>query len=87
MITDFQCNTIYFSALLKDLAPVTYTNLISVLDRYGVAHRLIPNTNDVWCRDYMPIQVTAGEFCGYTYDPDYLHESETLLATRTVDSN
>ena len=52
MITDFQCNTIYFSALLKDLAPLTYANLISALDRYGIEHRLIPNTNDMWCRSY-----------------------------------
>lgn len=83
MITDFQCNTVYFSDLLKDLAPVTYANLMSVLERYKVEHRLIPNTKDVWCRDYMPIQVSVGEFCGFTYDPDYLHESEILLATRT----
>lgn len=83
MITDFQCNTVYFSALLKDLAPVTYADLISVLDRYGVEYRLIPNTKDVWCRDYMPIQVASDEFCGFTYDPDYLRESERLLAIRT----
>lgn len=83
MITDFQCNTVCLSALLKDLAPITYANLISVLDRYEVEHRLIPSTNDVWCRDYMPIQVASGDFCGFTYNPDYLHKSERLLATRT----
>ena len=41
MITDFQCNTVYFSALLQGRAPVTYANLISALDKHGVEHRLI----------------------------------------------
>ena len=83
MITDFQCNTVYFSALLQKRAPVTYANLISALDKHGVEHRLIPDTNDVWCRDYMPIQVAEGDFRGFTYDPDYLHETEEYLASRT----
>lgn len=83
MITDFQCNTVCFSALLQGLAPVTYANMISVLDRYGIGYRLLPHTNDVWCRDYMPVQVADGVFRGFTYNPDYLQVSEELLATRT----
>ena len=80
MITDFQCNTVCFSALLQGLAPVTYANMISVLDRYGIGYRLLPHTNDVWCRDYMPVQVADGVFRGFTYNPDYLQVSEELLA-------
>lgn len=83
MITDFKCNTVCFSALLQGLAPVTYANMISVLDRYGIGYRLLPHTNDVWCRDYMPVQVADGVFRGFTYNPDYLQVSEELLATRT----
>ena len=56
MITDFQCNTVYLSVLLPECAPVTYANLISALDKHGVEHRLIPNTNDVWCRDYTELR-------------------------------
>lgn len=83
MITDFQCNTVYFSALLQERAPVTYANLISALDKHGIVYRLLPNTNDVWCRDYMPVQVAAGDFRGFTYDPDYLQGTEEYLASRT----
>ena len=83
MITDFQCNMVYFSALLQRRAPVTYANLISALDKYGVEHRMIPNTNDVWCRDYMPVQVAYGDFRGFTYNPDYLQDTEEYLASRT----
>lgn len=31
----------------------------------------------------MPVQMAENVFCGFTYDPDYLHDSEELLATRT----
>lgn len=31
----------------------------------------------------MPVQVAEDTFCGFDYDPDYLHESKELLATRT----
>ena len=83
MITDFQCNRVCFSALLQGRAPVTYANLISALDKHGIVHRLLPNTNDVWCRDYMPVQVAAGDFRGFTYGPDYLQGTEEYLASRT----
>lgn len=83
MVTDFQCNRVYFSDRLQGLAPVTYAGLVAALEKHGVAYRLLSNTNDVWCRDYMPIQVKAGELRGFTYDPDYLQDTEELLATRT----
>ena len=83
MITDFQCNMVYFSALLQGRAPVTYANLIAALDKHGVEHRMIPNTNDVWCRDYMPVQVADGDLRGFTYDPDYLQDTEEYLTSRT----
>ena len=83
MITDFQCNTVYFSALLQGRAPVTYANLIAALDKHGIEYRLLPNTNDVWCRDYMPVQVADWDFRGFTYNPDYLQDAEEYLASRT----
>lgn len=83
MITDFQCNTVYLSSLLRRESPNTYAYLISALEKQGVEYRFLNNTNDIWCRDYMPIQVAEYVFCGFDYDPDYLHESEKLRASRT----
>ena len=83
MITDFQCNRVYFSSLLQRVSPKTYASLVSALEKHSVEYRLLVNTNDVWCRDYMPIQIAADTFCGFDYDPDYLHETKELLATRT----
>lgn len=83
MITDFRCNTVYLSSLLRRRSPDTCASLVSALERHGVSYHFLDHTNDVWCRDYMPVQVAEDVFCGFTYDPDYLHESEKLLASRT----
>lgn len=83
MITDFQCNKVYLSSLLRKVSPKTYISLISALEKYSVEYRFLDHTNDIWCRDYMPVQIAADTFCGFDYDPNYLHESEELLATRT----
>lgn len=83
MITDFQCDTVYLSSLLRRESPKTHAGLIAALEKHDAEYRFLGNTNDIWCRDYMPIQVAESVFCGFDYDPDYLHESEKLLATRT----
>lgn len=83
MITDFQCNTVYFSSLLNRKCPKTFGNLVAAFEKHGVEYRFLQNTNDIWCRDYMPVQVGDRIFCGFSYAPDYLHESEKLLSTRT----
>lgn len=83
MITDSQCNKVYFSSKMPEKCPIAYNGLISVLDKYGVEHGLIENTNDIWCRDFMPVQVSDSRFCGFTYDPDYLYEKAEWIASRT----
>jgi agmatine deiminase len=35
---------------------------------------LIPDTKDIWCRDYMPVQTRSHRFIQFTYTPDYLKE-------------
>ncbi len=72
MITDNQCNTVYFSGLLAEEKKQVYNDLLAVLDKYGVPHRLLPETKDIWCRDYMPVQVSKDKFVRFLFNPDYL---------------
>src|SRR5262249_40892573 len=39
----------------------------------------IPGTSDIWCRDYMPIQLAETRFCQFVYKPDYLREHQHLV--------
>lgn len=61
---------IYFSDLFPKKCPKTYRGLVEVLDRYEVEHRLLKGTRDIWCRDYMPIEVYLGHFVAWGYNPE-----------------
>src|SRR5262249_27002669 len=39
----------------------------------------IPDTRDIWCRDYMPVQLAPRRFVQFRYAPDYLRGYEDLL--------
>lgn len=77
MIPDDQCNVVCFSSWLKSDYPDVYEGLTGILDRHHVAYGIIPGTNDVWCRDYMPLQLDKERFLCYTYRPDYLLKKPT----------
>ena len=83
MIQDNQCNRVFFSALLRERCPIAFRGLTEVLERYEVPWSLLEGTNDIWCRDYMPIQVLPNHFMGYDYHPDYLLHNAKDKATIT----
>lgn len=72
MITDKETNTIYFSENLETYFPKTCNQIIEALKSKGIEPKFLPNTNDIWVRDFMPIQVSENKFIEYRYDPDYL---------------
>ena len=74
MISDKSTNTIYFSELLKtdNRFACTFEEINNILKKFGGKPKLLPKTNDIWARDYMPIQVSKTKFIEYRYDPDYL---------------
>ncbi len=61
---------------LADSLPVKYPKFYSEFQKLLIAHKidfaLLPNTNDVWARDYMPIQIGTKRFAQFIYSPDYL---------------
>ncbi|MCQ2318949.1 MAG: agmatine deiminase family protein [Bacteroidales bacterium] len=83
MIQDNQCNRVFFSALLRERCPIAFRGLTEVLDKYEIPWFLLEGTNDIWCRDYMPIQILPNQFVGYDYHPDYLLQTVKDRATIT----
>lgn len=74
-ITSSLCNdgqTVYMSELLMSRHPETCKNLIEILEKHHVNYSFIKGTNDIWCRDYMPVQTESGKFIQFTYNPSYL---------------
>ncbi len=86
MISDFDTNTIYFSKLLKTDSRFLETSkqIISTLDILGAKYKFLPDTKDIWARDYMPIQISKDKFIEYRYDPDYLQGNSEEIETREL---
>ena len=76
MITDKETNTIYFSEKLKEKFPDTANKIFSTLNLLGTIPAFLYETNDIWVRDYMPVQVSDSKFIECRYDPDYLQGKE-----------
>lgn len=74
MISDKETNTIYFSKLISidSRFKRTFNEINSTLNSFGVKPKLIPDTKDIWARDFMPIQINDTKYIEYRYDPDYL---------------
>ena len=58
-----------------------YQSLDKILKDNYIDHRLLSQTKDIWCRDYMPIQTSEKRFVFYKYNPDYL---QTKYYQRTI---
>ncbi len=74
MITDSMTNFVWFSDLLRQKPEyrLFHEQLISILEKHHIRHDYLDETRDIWCRDYMPIQVSRDKFVEFRYDPDYL---------------
>ena len=78
MITDSQTNTVFFSDLLPKKCPVLNQSITEVLRKHGIPFNYLMSTKDIWCRDFMPIQIAEDRFVSYKYTPDYLQDKTGL---------
>lgn len=74
MINDNEKNKVYFSSLLKShkYFETNFNDLTNVLIKHNIQFGFIKNTKDIWCRDYMPIQLSKNNFIQFRYEPSYL---------------
>jgi agmatine deiminase len=79
MLTDQETNLVFLSDLLEGRFPRLADGLRRILDGHGLPLRMIQGARDIWCRDYMPVPVTTGEFVRFRYAPDYLRGYENLI--------
>lgn len=63
---------IYISEWLEKDYKVVYNQLVAVLTDLNVTLKTFPYSNDIWCRDYMPVHVGEGRYVGFNFRPDYL---------------
>jgi len=63
---------VHFSMLLAVKHPDFMTSLSDCLMNNFIIYHFLPETKDIWCRDYMPVRVEENTFVQFIYDPDYL---------------
>ena len=74
MVQDSQTNIVYLAEGLMFYHPLV-TELIGKFYTEDVEFHWLPRTKkqeNIWVRDYMPIQLEKDLFLQYRYDPDYL---------------
>ncbi|MCR5850890.1 MAG: agmatine deiminase family protein [Bacteroidaceae bacterium] len=74
MITDNLTNVVYFSSLLTKKCPILNAHITDELQKWGISYGYLSGTKDIWCRDFMPIQIERNRFVLYKYTPDYLQD-------------
>ena len=82
MIPDQQTNTVYISDLLEK----QHARILQAFRQLlGVRLKTIPGTKDIWCRDFMPIQLASNQFVQFKYAPDYLRDDPQLRTQNACD--
>ncbi len=74
MTSDWKTNFVYFSSLLPERYPRIFKRIEKILNNENIPFDFIYNTADIWCRDYMPVQITETKFVQFKFDPDYLRK-------------
>ena len=80
MIIGKEANTVYFSERLKSdkRFAKTCNSLTQILEKHSVKYDFLKGTKDIWCRDYMPIQLRKNKFVQFRYEPSYLKDNLEL---------
>lgn len=72
MIADQETNSLYLSPLLEIKNPNFFQKFRKALDDNGIEPEYLQETKDVWCVDYMPVQISNNDFVQFKFDPTYL---------------
>ncbi|MBD5185568.1 MAG: agmatine deiminase family protein [Bacteroidales bacterium] len=68
--------TVYLSAILAKQYGETCKRLTDILNKHNIPFVFLEGTNDIWCRDYMPVQTPSGKLIQFRYNPSYLKSPE-----------
>ncbi|MEX0980675.1 MAG: agmatine deiminase family protein [Bacteroidales bacterium] len=74
----------YFSSLFREWYPEIAGKVFRNLARHNIRYIEISGTKDIWCRDYLPVQVTKDRFIQFKYEPKYIRQHEKHLLTNPL---
>ncbi len=76
MIQGKETNTVYLTERLRNDERYckAHNRLTGVLEKHAIPVKYLKDSNirDIWCRDFMPVQIDHDRFVQFQYDPSYL---------------
>lgn len=80
MVAGKETDTVYFSEILltDKRFNKTCNAFTELLEKHLIKNDFLKATKDIWCRDYMPIQIEKGKFVQFRYEPSYLKDDLEL---------
>lgn len=69
MIADHHTNTVCLSNVTKEDFPEQSDAFLKILNEHGINTAILNNTEDYFCRDFMPIQVSENDFVQFVFRP------------------
>lgn len=70
IITDSRTDAVCFSSLLTKFK--LWEKMEKILREFHIPYALIPQTKDIWVRDFLPIQIRKDKFVSFSFNPSYL---------------
>lgn len=68
----------YFASRLTKQYLSDAVNLTAALGTHNIPYRFLPNTKDIWVRDFMPVRTGSGKLVSFRYEPSYLKNDPDL---------
>ena len=68
----------YFASRLTKQYLSDTANLTAALGTHNIPYRFLPNTKDIWVRDFMPVRTGSGKRVSFRYEPSYLRDCPEL---------
>ncbi len=81
MVTDKDTDLVFLSSWLEKEKKYRdfHNRLTALLLSSGIEFRVLDGTEDIWMRDYMPVQIKDDIFVQYVYNPDYLQRKRRYI--------
>jgi agmatine deiminase len=69
MITDTQANTVYLADDFQNECPEEFKRFKSLIEKHNIRVKVLKQTKDRYCRDFMPVQVDEKLLVQFVFNP------------------
>ena len=70
MITDTQTNTVYLADDFQKECPEEFKKFKALIEKHNIRVKVLKQTKDRYCRDFMPVQVDEKLLIQFVFNPD-----------------